>query len=420
MNIVDDVKRSIQPLGFGKLSVRSSTMKRRDFVKSTLIGVPLFSGGSLLSNAKTKSQKTSLPADSRRCRLRELGIKIGTLETGPHNAITDIQGVKVGHRTIVKGEGPKAVRTGVTAILPHEGNIWEENLFAAFFGLNGWGEMTGISSLEKTGRLETPVFLTGTYNVGIVYSAALKYLAALNPQMGNAAPLVSPVVAECFDDFLSDTKSRLVSEEDVLGALCQAKSGPVEEGAVGGGTGMTSFGFKGGIGTSSRKVPGGFCLGILVMANTGSRDYLRMDGVPVGKEIRGYQYRTEKTKSIILVAATDAPLLPYQLHKIAKRVGMGLAQTGSYSHTESGDLILAFSTGNKILRSEKHPLSSIRAIDDFSLSSLYQATVEATQEAILNALTSARTMTGRDGNTAYAIPLDQVLEIMKKYNRIGD
>jgi len=395
-------------------------MKRRDFIKSTLIGVPVLSGGSFLANNQTESQEVGFSTDDRRCRLRELGIKIGALETGPHNAITDIQGVKVGHRTIVKGEGPEAVRTGVTVILPHEGNIWEENLFAAFFGLNGWGEMTGISSLEKSGRLETPVFLTGTYNVGIVYSAALKYLTALNPQMENAAPLVSPVVAECFDDFLSDTKSRQVSEEDVFEALRQAKSGPVEEGAVGGGTGMTSFGFKGGIGTSSRKVPGGFYLGILVMANTGSRDHLRMDGVPIGREIRGYQYRTEKTKSIILVAATDAPLLPYQLHKIAKRVALGLAQTGSYSHTESGDLILAFSTGNKILRNDRHPLPSIRAIDDFFLSPLYQATVEATQEAILNALTSARTITGRNGNTAYGIPLDQVVEIMKKYGRIGD
>jgi D-aminopeptidase len=396
-------------------------MKRRNFFKSTLIGVPLFSaGGSLLPNAKTKSQETSLPADSRRCRLRDLGIKIGTLETGAYNAITDVQGVKVGHTTIIKGNGPKAVRTGVTVILPHEGNVWEENLFAAFFGLNGWGEMTGISSLKKTGRLESPIFLTGTYNVGIVYSAALKYLTSLEPQMGNAAPLVSPVVAECFDDFLSDTKSRQVSEDNVLEAIHQAKGGPVEEGAVGGGTGMTSFGFKGGIGTSSRKVPGDFCLGVLVMTNTGSRDHLRMDGVPVGREIKGYSYRTEKTKSIILVAATDAALLPYQLHKIAKRVALGLAQTGSYSHTESGDLILAFSTGNKILRNDRNSLSSIRAIDDFSLSPLYQATAEATQEAILNALTSARTISGRDGNTAYGIPLDQVREIMKKYGRIGD
>jgi D-aminopeptidase len=183
---------------------------------------------------------------------------------------------------------------------------------------------------------------------------------------------------------------------------------------------MTSFGFKGGIGTSSRKVQDSFCLGVLVMTNTGSRDRLRMDGVPVGKEIEGYSFRTEKTKSIILVAATDAPLLPYQLRKIAKRVGMGLAQTGSYSHTESGDLILAFSTGNRLLRNDRHPFTRIRAIDDFALSPFYQAAVEAGQEAILNALTSARTMTGRDGNTAYGIPLDQVRRIMKKYGRIGD
>jgi D-aminopeptidase len=312
------------------------------------------------------------------------------------------------------------VRTGVTVILPHEGNIYEENLFAAFFNLNGWGEMTGIPSLEKNGRLKTPVFLTGTYNMGIVYSAALKYLSALNPQIGKNASVASTVVAECFDDFLSDTKSRQISEEDVFEAIRQAKGGPVEEGAVGGGTGMTSFGFKGGIGTSSRKVPGDFCVGILVMANTGSRNHLRMDGVPIGKEIRRYQYKAGKTKSIILVAATDAPFLPYQLQKIAKRVALGLAQTGSYSHTESGDLIIAFSTGNKIFRNDPRPFSSIRAIDDFAISSIYQATAEATQEAILNALTSAQTITGRNGNTAYGIPLDQVQEIMKKHGRLGD
>ncbi len=395
-------------------------MKRRDFVKSTLIGFPLLSGKSLLSTDKSKSQETGLSAGTRRCRVRDLGIKIGFLETGPNNAITDIQGVKVGHKTIIKGEASKAVRTGITVILPHEGNICEENLFASFFNLNGWGEMTDISRLEKSGRLETPVFLTGTYNVGIVYSAALKYLTELNPQMGNTVAFVSPIVAECFDDFLSDTKSRQISEDDVFEALHQAKGGPVEEGAVGGGTGMTAFGFKGGIGTSSRKVLDDFCVGVLVMANTGSRDHLRMDGVPVGKEIKGYRYRTEKTKSIILIAATDAPLLPYQLRKIAKRVAMGLAQTGSYSHTESGDLILAFSTGNKILRNDSRLFSPLRTIDDFALSPLYQAAVEATQEAILNALTSARTMTGRDGNTAYGIPLDQVLQIMKKYSRLGD
>ncbi len=395
-------------------------MKRRDFVKKTLIGVPLLSKGSLLSSSQTDSQEAISFLDSPRCRLRDLGAKIGSLETGPYNAITDIQGVNVGHTTIIKDEGPKAVRTGVTAILPHEGNIYEENIFAAFFNLNGWGEITGISGLQKTGRLETPIFLTGTYNVGIVYSAALKYLSEFNSKMGKASPIASPVVAECFDDFLSDTKSRQISEEDVFEALRQARSGPVEEGAVGGGTGMTSFGFKGGIGTSSRKVLGDFHMGVLVMANTGSRDLLRMDGVPVGKEIRGFRHRTEKTKSIILVAATDAPLLPYQLHKIAKRVGLGLAQTGSYSHTESGDIILAFSTGNKILRNDSRPFRPIRVIDDFALCPLYQATVEATQEAILNALTAARTTTGRDGNTAYGIPLDQVREIMKKYGRLGD
>lgn len=395
-------------------------MDRRDFVKNTIIGFPLLSKELLLCDTRNEDPQENLLSGTPRCRLRELGIKIGTLEPGPHNAITDVKGVKVGHKTIIKGNGRNAVRTGVTVILPHDGKIYEENVFAAFFNLNGWGEMTGVSSLEKSGKLETPVFLTGTYNVGIVYSAVVKYLSRLNPQMGHTIPMASPVVAECFDDFLSDTRSRQVSEEDVYEAIKTAKSGHVEEGAVGGGTGMTSFGFKGGIGTSSRKVRGRYCLGVIVMANTGDRDHLRIDGVPVGKEIRGYQYRTKRTKSIILIAATDAPLLPYQLHKIAKRVAMGLAQTGSFSHTESGDLILAFSTGNTISRKDPGCFHRIQAVNDFWITPLYQATVEATQEAILNALTSAQTTVGRDGNIAFGIPLDQIQEIMKKIQKIRE
>ncbi len=255
--------------------------------------------------------------------------------------------------------------------------------------------------------------------MGIVHKAAVRYLFRIDPLTAKNGRPATPVVAECFDDFLSHTASRQIAEEDVFHAIQDAKSGPVAEGAVGGGTGMTSFGFKGGIGTSSRKVDDSYSVGVLVMANTAAREDLRVDGVPVGREIVGYEYVSGKTKSIILVAATDAPLLPFQLKKLAKRVAMGLAQTGAISRTGSGDIILAFSTANRIKRKGPEPFNEIKDVNDYWITPFYQATVEATQEAILNALTSARTMEGRDGNKAYGIPLDQVLRIMKKYSRAG-
>ena len=395
-------------------------MNRRNFIKNTFFGFSLLPARILQEDTLNYPSGENLYSDAPRRRIRELGVKIGTLEPGPYNAITDVRGVRVGQTTIIKGKGKGAVRTGVTVILPHRGNIYEENLFASYFNLNGWGEMTGIAALENTGKLRTPIFLTGTYNVGIVYDAAVGYLSKINPTMGEANEMVNPVVAECFDDFLSHTQSRRISEEDVLRAIEKAKSGPVAEGAVGGGTGMTSFGFKGGIGTSSRKVIDRYIVGVLVMTNTGSRAQLRIDGVPVGKEIRGFKYKYGKTKSIILVAATDASLLPYQLKKMAKRVALGLAQTGAISHSGSGDIILAFSTANKIPRNNPDSLPSIKAINDSWITPLYQATVEATHEAIINALTSAQTIVGRENNTAYGIPLDQVKKIMKKYLRIGE
>jgi len=358
--------------------------------------------------------------DNRRKRLRELGIVIGDLAPGPFNAITDVRGVRVGHTTIVKGRGKGAARTGVTVLLPHEGNIYEERLFASSFGLNGWGEMTGLAAIEETGLLATPIFLTGTYNVGIVQCAASAYLRRANPAMGLSGGTVHPVVAECFDDFLSDTPSRPISAKDVLAAIEKAAGGPVAEGAVGGGTGMTAFGFKGGIGTSSRKIKSGPTVGVLVMANTGGRDQLRIDGAPVGREIRGFEEAEKRTKSIILVVATDAPLLSYQLKKIGKRVALGLSRVGAISGTGSGDIILAFSTANRVPRVPTEPVQDIRAVNDFLITPLYQATIEATQEAILNALTSAETVVGKDGNTSYGNPLDQVERIMKRYRRLGE
>jgi D-aminopeptidase len=389
-------------------------MNRRDFIRTTL------AGAAILPSAPPLLSVPGLADEGRRKRLRELGVIIGDLAPGPFNAITDVRGVRVGHTTIIKGQGKGAARTGVTVLLPHEGNIYEERLFASSFGLNGWGEMTGLAAIEETGLLATPIFLTGTYNVGIVQSAALAYLRKTNPELGVSGGTVHPVVAECFDDFLSDTPSRPISAKDVFTAIENAAGGPVAEGAVGGGTGMTSFGFKGGIGTSSRKIKSGATVGVLVMANTGGRRQLRIDGAPVGREIRGYEEAEKRTKSIILIAATDAPLLSYQLKKIAKRVALGLARVGAISGTGSGDIILSFSTANRVPRVPAGAVQNIRAVNDFLITPLYQATVEATQEAILNALTSAGTVVGKDGNTSYGIPLDQVERIMKKYRRLGE
>jgi len=385
-------------------------------MKTTLGGLSFLSFTSLIEQVQNDSELKKLVVGSPRKRLRELGIKIGILETGPYNALTDVEGVKVGQTTIIKGKGKGAARTGITVILPHSGNIYEENLYASFFNLNGWGEMTGIAAIENTGLLQTPIFLTGTYNVGIVHNAALKYLSQINPQMGVTDEMAHPIVAECFDDDLSDTRSRPIREEDVFKAIEEAKTGPVEEGAVGGGTGMTAFDFKGGIGTSSRRTKGNYTVGVLVMANTASREELRIDGVPVGRKIQGYDYKPGNTKSIIMITATNAPLLPFQLKKMAKRVALGLAQVGAISHPGSGDIILAFSTGNSIPRNSVVPFHQIRSVNDFWITPLYQATVEATQEAILNALTMAQTTVGRDDNTAFGIPLDQVQSIMKKYS----
>ncbi len=392
-------------------------MKRRHFIKSALSGIPLLSSKAL--SAQILEYPQSSQSASARKRIRELGIRIGDLEPGPYNAITDVAGIRVGHTTIIQGKGKGAVRTGVTVVLPHEGNIQEENIFASYFNLNGWGEMTGIAPVEQTGRLQSPVFLTGTYNVGIVYDAAVEYMKRIcKEDCGGIAP---PIIAECDDSDLSDSRRRLINRKDVFKAIEGAKGGPVEEGAVGGGTGMVSFDFKGGIGTSSRVVQmidKKYAIGVLVMANTSDRSLLRINGFPVGKEIKGFKYTYGNSKSIILVAATNAPLLPFQLKKIAKRVALGLAQTGATSSTGSGDIILAFSTANKIPRQGTKPFLKIQSLNDFWITPLYRATVEVTQEAIINALTTARTIVGRDGNTAYGIPLDQVKKIIEKYESL--
>lgn len=396
-------------------------MKRRKFLVGFFSGLPFLSRNIRHIQVQEKFNPRSISPDSRRKRARGLGIKIGKLNPGRFNAITDVEGVLVGHETIIQGHGKGAIRTGVTVIIPHR-KIFENTLFSSTFNLNGWGEMTGIAPIENSGWLKTPIYLTGTYNVGIVYDAALDYVKENIPGIAESGNIPAPVVAECFDDFLSNTQKRGIEKRHVFKAIQSANSGPVTEGAVGGGTGMVSFGFKGGIGTASRTISikdTSYTAGVLVMANTAGRRQLRIDGVPVGEEIHGFTIEPGKTKSIILVAATDTPLLPFQLRKVAKRVAIGLANTGAISHTGSGDIILAFSTGNVIPRKTPEPFLKVDSVSDFWITPLYQGMVEATQEAIINALTSAATTTGRDGNTVFGLPLEQVKNTMKKYLRIG-
>jgi len=399
-----------------------SLVSRRRFLRISMGGV---SAGLIGYGATKGGHSRNLYKvqewEEKRSRLRDLGIKMGRFPPGPYNAITDVEGVKVGHCTKIEGSGKLQVgigpvRTGVTVILPHSGNIFEEKLAVGHFVLNGNGEMTGFVRNRDTGTLETPIYLTGTANIGIVYDAALTHLLNENPDIGVTDRVPVPVVAECWDG-MGDTEGRHITEQNVLDAIKNASSGPVSEGSVGGGTGMRSYGFKAGIGTSSRVLPkerGGYTVGVLINANHGSRHLLRVDGVPIGKELLNYPEEKEKNKSIILVAATDAPLLPVQLHRLCKRMSLGLARTGSVSTHGSGDILIAFSTGNRLARAS----TKFKCVDDGRISSLWEATVEAAEEAVLNALTAAQTMDGTDGVKKYGVPLNRLVTLMKKYKRL--
>lgn len=374
---------------------------------------------------------TALPvsaAEPPRARLRDVGVTIGTMAPGPHNAITDVPGVKVGQVTLrrgdgklVKGRGP--VRTGVTAIVPRD-DVWNKKCFAASFTLNGNGEVTGTDWIAEAGWLETPIVLTDTLSVGKVSDAVVTWMAKHHPNMGDGDDVVLPVVAECDDSFLNDQQGRHVSTADVMQAIEGASGGPVAEGAVGAGTGMVAYRFKGGIGTASRKLSGaegGWTVGVLVNCNMGAREDLRLDGVPVGREITDLMPRYKPSEgSIIVVVATDAPGLPHQLERIAKRAAMGLARTGSTARQSSGDFMLAFSTGTVVPHQPDALTMPVNALNNDSINPLFQATIEATEEAIGNALTMATTTVGRDGNTAYALPLDRLKAVMKKYNRLKE
>jgi L-aminopeptidase/D-esterase-like protein len=360
------------------------------------------------------------PAADNKPRARDLGIPLeGT--PGPLNAITDVKGVEVGHTTLIAGEGKLKVgdgpvRTGVTAILPR-GKESADPVFAGWFSLNGNGEMTGTTWIDESGFLEGPVVLTNTSSVGTVRDAVVKYYTRKSKQQ---QPWVLPVVAETYDGYLNDAHGFHVKEDHVFAALESAKAGAVAEGNVGGGTGMVCFEFKGGIGTASRKLTekeGGYTVGVLVQSNFGVRKQLRIAGVPVGEAITEQTFRPKESGSIIITVATDAPLLPHQLKRLARRASLGLARTGSVSGNSSGDIFLAFSTANPTA-AKRDGLAQLAMLPNERMNPLFEATVQATEEAILNALVAAETMVGRDGHKVLALPHDRVKEILKKYNRL--
>jgi D-aminopeptidase len=368
-----------------------------------------------------------------RPRARDLGIRIGRLEPGPHNAITDVPGVRVGHTTLISGDGPLRrsegpIRTGVTVIVPHDGDVWMEPIFAGSHRLNGNGELTGLEWIREAGMLAGAIGLTNTHSVGVVHDALIEAALLTEPAENDFWSL--PVVGETYDGALNDINGFHVRREHVHAALAAASDGPVAEGNVGGGTGMICHEFKGGIGTASRRA-GEWTLGVLVQANYGSRDLLRVDGVPVGAAVgRGevpsaWDQVDEHNRragpdggSIIAIVGTDAPLLPHQCERVAQRVSLGLGRMGSYASNRSGDLFLAFATGNRGLGAPGGTVD-VRMVANSAIDALFEATAEATEEAIVNALLAAETMTGRDGITAHALESDRLVEVMRAHGRLA-
>ena len=357
-------------------------------------------------------------------RARSLGIPFDGIP-GKFNAITDVAGVEVGHATIIRGDGTLVrgqgpVRTGVTAILPR-GRRYDP-VFAGYYALNGNGEMTGSAWVEESGYLESPIAITNTHSVGTVRDALIAW--QVERKLYNEEDASLPVVAETYDGYLNDLSGFHVKKEHVYAALDGARAGPVAEGNVGGGTGMVCHQFKGGIGTSSRvlsRQDGGYTMGVLVQANHGRRETLTIAGVPVGRELTDkmpliHSVLPGKDSSIIVIVATDAPLLPHQLKRLARRVPLGLARVGTLALNGSGEIFIAFSTANAQTFAKKN--AQIVTLDNESLNPLFEAVVQATEEAVVNAMIAARTMTGINGNTVYELPQDRLMEVLKKYNRL--
>ena len=365
-----------------------------------------------------------------RFRARDLGLSLGRFKTGRFNAITDVQGVLVGHSTIIRGggqlkPGKGPVRTGVTAILPNKSNIFEDRVVGGGFVLNGAGEVSGLTQVMEWGLIETPILLTNTLSVGAVSDAAVKYLVERYPGIGDEHDVLIPLVGECDDSWLNDVAGRHVKEAHVYEAIQTASDGPVAEGNVGGGTGMICCDFKGGIGTSSRKLPeanGGYTIGVLVMSNFGKRHNLRVGGLPVGEMLeerfRNLPRRVTNYGSIITVVATDAPLQTHQLNRLAKRAALGIGRVGSYAAHGSGEIILAFSTANTIPRRTGKMIHRIKILLDQRMDPLYEATMEATEEAILNSLCMAREMEGVNGNFVPALPIGEVKDWLARFKAV--
>jgi D-aminopeptidase len=356
-------------------------------------------------------------------RARDLGVPFdGT--PGPLNAITDVKGVEVGHTTLISGEGVLTVgvgpvRTGVTAIFPR-GKDSNDSVFAGWFALNGNGEMTGTTWVEESGFLEGPVMITNTHSVGVVRDAVVAWSVKHMQPDADGFWWSLPVVAETWDGYLNDVNGFHVRPEHAFHALDTAHSGVVEEGNVGGGTGMICYEFKGGIGTASRVLDakyGGYTVGVLAQCNYGRRSQLRVAGVPVGREIPGHVY-DDDVGSIIVVVATDAPLLSTQLKRLARRVSLGLARDGGYSGNESGDIFIAFSTANPRTLGSKGT-RQITMLENQRLDPIFLATVQATEEAVVNSMVAAETMTGINNHTVRALPHDRLREVLKKYNRLA-
>jgi len=409
--------------------------------------IPCFS---LLAAAALLAALAAPPVEAQaRPRARDLGVPFDG-NPGPHNAITDVAGVEVGHATLVSGEGALVVgsgpvRTGVTAVLPR-GRRSPDPVFAAWFSLNGNGEMTGTTWIDEGGFLQGPVLITNTHSVGVVRDAAIRWMLRADPALLWALP----VVAETFDGLLNDINGFHVKPEHVFAALDGARGGAVEEGSVGGGTGMICNQFKGGIGTSSRRLPaaqGAYTVGVLVQCNYGGQYDLRIAGVPVGREIAGMRPCFERAEppsqaflrgvprcgapapaaprgderelgSIIIVVATDAPLLPHQLERVARRAALGLGREGSTAGNGSGDIFLAFSTANPGAAADGAPVALTMLPND-RIDGLFQATVQATEEAITNAMVAARTTTGADGLRIYGLPHDRLREILASHARLA-
>ncbi len=372
-------------------------------ISSTSVRCCLFFAAGFFALGFCMAQPAVLPA------------RIGVLPKGKHNGITDVPGVLVGHTTLVRGTN---VRTGVTAVLAHGGNLFQQKLPAAIYVGNGFGKLAGITQVKELGNIESPILLTNTLNVATAIQGGISHTLA---QSGNEnIASVNIVAGETNDGFLNDIRGRHVKEQDVLDAIRQAKSGRVEQGNVGAGTGTVCFGFKGGIGTASRVLPetsGGYTVGVLVQTNFGG--VLEIAGVPVGKELGRYYLKDQLNNpvdgSCMIVVATNAPLEARNLERLAKRAFMGLAKTGGIASNGSGDYVIAFSSVP--IPQAKEKLLTTATVANDNMSPLFLAAIEATEEAILNSLFAAETMTGRNGNRAEALPKEQVIEILKKYNR---